>query len=1095
MLNIFLKIYNIIIIFKKILFNLKFIEFFYFFYNIFFFFKKKDLNKKFLDDPIIYRNKFFKLYTNINYYFNIIINTNYYIKKKNNIFVFFFFLLEKYIKVFFFLVINKKISLYILKSIYNNKLIIWYKLIIKYIFIINLYLYFFLLNLIYNLLKISIYLFFYLFKFIKYLIKKYNFIIKYFIIVILLIYFYWVINYFFILLYKHYILYLPLFNIKENLHFINFEWIDLRNYFNIIKLNNVLIDLNIHNNLFYNQIIKQLNFKLNNYNFKFSSNFNMNLYIENDINKINLNEETILLNNIFEKWNKYHGSKFIRRWKKYKRMLNWSLRHLFKGKDWYRAIKKEKLRGSDLTIFNNGRYFENTKTEISNNMGFWENLHQVKKLPYNKDIKAQFQKTQAWYTYFKKRHACRKKPRFLISMYIKLKHIPLSNIYKEFNKNFLDKYKTKKIIFGFEHYLNKIKSIERITFLIKNFFFNLKFRKIDSRIFFFKKYYRSFIDEQTPFIWKNKMPSLFVTEMRALRMPPLIERQSNDYISMSHTDEMQQYIYYRDLSKKGCLKNFFFKIRYINKKYPYIINKKSNYYQYAIKNYFNLIETGVKISKKFFFFERSKLRNLNKLSHRLLSKIDTVYGNQLLKYKYWERVFFLNRLNKKKNLDFWGFFDYLKVNKYRLLNNHNSNNFTLYFIEHWKKDYYHMRIYLLRIISFLHYYNLYKKIKMNNNFTFLSWIKNMKVDGSPVSLETLSTLNSFKYLNNVEKVNENKNIMDTVQEQEQINEALFHHFKLRWHFKELLHPTGVDSFGNKDKFMYLINLFFKKFNKYFVEYNKINKYNYKYKYKIKSYKIKVLRKIKNLKKFFFHNTKRNKGLRIFSYLNTFSIQFHIKHLLWHSPYSFLLFKNNNIFNNENIKNYYFLYYSYKKILYNVENYSYIFNLLLNILDIKEEWAYYLTDSTTFFINKNLLNLTFYYCYNYGNFFFYYLNELDIFRIFFVLLKNYYNNFLIKLTQYKYVWENKDYNIIFIIKRYFKYWYKSCFLKIRYFIYQVHETYIKYLKRKYLHFLSKKYWIRNCVDLVPFWFIFDYYIKCLIKYLFSKYFIKEHFIFW
>jgi hypothetical protein len=89
----------------------------------------------------------------------------------------------------------------------------------------------------------------------------------------------------------------------------------------------------------------------------------------------------------------------------------------------------------------------------------------------------------------------------------------------------------------------------------------------------------------------------------------------------------------------------------------------------------------------------------------------------------------------------------------------------------------------------------------------------------------------------------------------------------------------VDSFGHKEKFMYLINLFFKKFNKYFIEYNKINNYNYKYNYKIKSYKIKVLRKIKNLKKFFFFNTKRNKGLRIFSYLNTFSIQFHLKHLL------------------------------------------------------------------------------------------------------------------------------------------------------------------------------------------------------------------------
>jgi hypothetical protein len=124
--------------------------------------------------------------------------------------------------------------------------------------------------------------------------------------------------------------------------------------------------------------------------------------------------------------------------------------------------------------------------------------------------------------------------------------------------------------------------------------------------------------------------------MRLQRMPPinLVDRQLNDYISMSHTDEMYQYVYYKDLSKKGCLKNVFFKIRYINKKYPYRINKKKNYYQYLIKNYFNLTNTGIKILKKFYFFERSKLRNFNKLSHRLLTKIDTVYSNQLLKYKY-----------------------------------------------------------------------------------------------------------------------------------------------------------------------------------------------------------------------------------------------------------------------------------------------------------------------------------------------------------------------------------------------------------------------------------------------------------------------------
>jgi len=88
-----------------------------------------------------------------------------------------------------------------------------------------------------------------------------------------------------------------------------------------------------------------------------------------------------------------------------------------------------------------------------------------------------------------------------------------------------------------------------------------------------------------------------------------------------------------------------------------------------------------------------------------------------------------------------------------------------------------MRVYLLRIISFLHYYNLYRKIKMNNNFTFLGLLKDVKIEGNPVSLETLSSLSGFKYLNNVEKVNDN--IMDTNKEQEQINEALLYHFKLR----------------------------------------------------------------------------------------------------------------------------------------------------------------------------------------------------------------------------------------------------------------------------------------------------------------------------
>jgi hypothetical protein len=689
----------------------------------------------------------------------------------------------------------------------------------------------------------------------------------------------------------------------------------VRNYFNIIQLHNILIDLNVFNNEIFNTVIKNLNLKLNKYNFKFSSNININLYTDQKIDLNSFNKDTILLKNIFEKWNKYRGSQYIRKWKKYKRMLNWLIRDLYKGKDWYKSVKKNKLKGNNLFTFNSGRYIENTKTEISNSMGFWENLHQLKKLPYNKNIKAQFQKTQAWYAYFKRRHGSKKHSFFYISNYIKLKNIPFKYIYKEFNIIFLEHYRIKEIknlSFEFETYFNKIKKIEKTVLLFKNYIIDWKmeqFLNLNNKNFFLKKFNKNL---QNIIIWKNEVPSLLVTEMRVKRIPPIVidGTQLNDFISMSHTDEMQQLLYYKKLSKKGCLKNVYLKTRYIYKKYPYRINKNKNkFYQINLKNYFNLIDTGIKVLKKFYFFDRSKLRYYNRLAHRLLNKIDTVYGNQLLKYKYWDKVFFLKRLNEK-NLDFWSFYDYLKINKYK--NFKNKNNFTLFFLNRWKKDYYHMRVYLLRIISFLHYYTTYKKIKINNNFSFLEFLENIKKES----------------LNITEKNNEKPEEMD---------EKTFYHSQLRWHFKELLHQPGSNEFGNKEKFMYIINLFYKKFNKYFIEYNKINKYNDIYKYKVKSFKLKVLRKINNLKKFFFFQNKRNKGLRIFSYLNTFSIKYHFKHLLWHSPYSSLLFKKNNIIEDIQYKKVFSFFYFYQKTKYNIINYSYIFNLFLNIIDIKEEW--------------------------------------------------------------------------------------------------------------------------------------------------------------
>jgi len=91
-------------------------------------------------------------------------------------------------------------------------------------------------------------------------------------------------------------------------------------------------------------------------------------------------------------------------------------------------------------------------------------------------------------------------------MYIKIKHIPFSYIYKEFDIFFLEKYKIKKIKninLSFEYYYNKIKIVNKITFLMKKLFINLKllkYKKINSRLYFFKKYYRTFIDQQSKLI-------------------------------------------------------------------------------------------------------------------------------------------------------------------------------------------------------------------------------------------------------------------------------------------------------------------------------------------------------------------------------------------------------------------------------------------------------------------------------------------------------------------------------------------------------------------------------------------------------------------
>lgn len=167
-------------------------------YNVILVFSKKfDLNYTYVEDPFLQRNKFFKNFTNIYSHINVYSKTNYYQEKgnvysllKKNIYLFFFYILEKYIKMIFFKKLNINFFLIILINIYNNKLKIFIKIIKNFFLTIFFIIYFITLNTIFSILKLIIYIFFIFFKVLYNLLKKYFFLIKYIIFLLLIFYFY-----------------------------------------------------------------------------------------------------------------------------------------------------------------------------------------------------------------------------------------------------------------------------------------------------------------------------------------------------------------------------------------------------------------------------------------------------------------------------------------------------------------------------------------------------------------------------------------------------------------------------------------------------------------------------------------------------------------------------------------------------------------------------------------------------------------------------------------------------------------------------------------------------------------------------------------
>ena len=125
----------------------------------------------------------------------------------------------------------------------------------------------------------------------------------------------------------------------------------------------------------------------------------------------------------------------------------------------------------------------------------------------------------------------------------------------------------------------------------------------------------------------------------------------------------------------------------------------------------------------------------------------------------------------------------------------------------------------------------------------------------------------------------------------------------------------------------------------------------------------------------------------------------------------------------------FVFYSNNKSLYvndsiiskitliKFSKYSLVFNLYLNVLDIKEGWSYFMPLNFNNYEQSALLSETFSNYYYYGFFNYKNLNIFEMYRILVSLLFKYYNNFLYKLSRYLYILSLKNYTLAKFFKRY------------------------------------------------------------------------------
>ncbi len=1023
---------------------------------------------KYVKDPILNRNIQFTWFTSFMFTFYKEKKTN--IFKINNTITYGLFL--KYIlSLFMYSIYNFNLfekndkKFYKLLSfiyLYNkiNLLNLFYyinKLFKSFIYFINL----FFINFIYFIILNFTYLIYIVLDF---LLRCRN-IIMIFILILICIKYYWIFYYYFFLLYKHYLLYIPLFQVKESTRFFNFEWIDLRNYFNLIFLHNTLVDLSIFNNIIYNDLLNNLNKTLSVYGFKIGNQYDVNLYAMLNV----YNKDTILLDNLLNVFNKSNSVSLWKWHNRLKKLFTNKAQMLFKfnkknyknskffQKPLEQSIKHNSVKQEGLTHLGLNR--ENLfKNNYKHNFIIWK--------MYNKN-------------YFKK--IVRNYISLNTSNIKKVKKIPLKYIYLFNNNNFII---YKKNIFNF---IEKWKKNLYFSKRIKKYllYFLREYYKINvspNSIFYFGRIY-NFKNYKNKMQMKSKIPTFEWTALRWRRKNP-----NHLYFNASHVltlDEHQKWYSFYELAKKKIKKKRVYKINYINYQYPFSLNYNHNILESL--SYLKQLESYIKIIKKYYYIKNTKIYFMKRYYKKLLHTNNLVLKSYIYRLKNWNDPFFKKQLSSKTSneLHFWYFFDYFKIDKYYYIKNKDiykeETDLTLYFIKKTRKDYIKLRNHLLRMYSlFFHYYHLER-----------SYFKHYV----PMTLKKTKALIQLK----------NKRVVWN-----------YESFKINWMLKIYLTRQRVNKKSFKN-----INIISKLFKQHFFAYfiycdYTINTYNDLYYIKITSYNLKVLNKINNLKRFFYFQNKYTTGSSIFKYLNSFSLAYHIKHFLWNSPYSFLFFQEDFVSNLNYINkdvNINALSYKIEKkdtdtylgfiiniffekekeyLIVNFHNYSMLFNLFANTIALNSNW--YNINIYHDNIDSFLYLISFSNYYNCGYSIFKPFYIVDIYRFIINFIFEYYTNFLYKLTRYRYILDYKNYTLYTFLKYYFNFENKiNFYLKIR-----ITAIDLKFISRlfKYL-VISKNKYSHNAYKktLIPFWFIFDYYIKLFIYFLLNKYYVKEFFVYY